>query len=372
LIGEVVRELVRELDTKIVEQNLGDPFLSSHNYRPHPLRLENFNGITRTDSERRLAFIDGGNQELVGAPNFSVQLNRAYFNIFNKRRMIQPVELPSRIEFLSATIAKFEDGKMLYNTSLFPMSGVVPSYLPDQTDLSFDSADRSLMVGNSRADIGRVASIARRFAEWRFAQRVVEKELDKGDVLVMDGTLRTAFANESKYAKAAYHAAYERGTVYSGLSKTSRLFTTTGLSLLGAVRRLALDNVTHPVWYYYPIAESLSPEHEAAIFLLKLSDMSKRIFRYEINAEQVKTSSTGELNEIFTALSQNSNDLTFPGYPYGLIDADDNARVRTEELEMYRVMLLSEISKLGSATKFQRHMESMDAHGVMNLLKEAA
>jgi hypothetical protein len=326
----------------------------------------------KTDSERKLAFIDGGNQELVGAPNFSVQLNRAYFNIFDKRRISQPVELPSRIEFLSSTIAKFKDGKILYDTSLFPMGGVSPSYLPNHTDLSFDSADRRLMIGNSRADIGRVASIARRFAEWRFAQTIVEKELDAGDVLVMDGTLRTAFANESKYAKAAYQAAYMREVIYSGLSKTSRLFTTTGLSLLGAVRRLALDNVPHPIWYYFPVAESLSPEHEAAIFLLKLSGMSKRIFRYEINAEQAKALSPIELNDVFSALSQNSNDLTFPGYPYGLVDADDNARVRTEELETYRVMLLSEISRLGSAVKFQRHMESIDAHGVMNLLKETA
>ena len=354
------------------ELNLGDPFLRSHDYRSYPLSKENFHTITKGDSDRILSFIDGGNQELVGAPNFSIQLNRTYFNIFEKRRIIQPHNLSNRVEFLSLTLAEFKGETILYHTSLFPMSGVSPSNLPEDADLSFDSSDRRLMIGNSRADIGRVASIARRFAEWRFAQRIVENELEEGDILVMDGSLRTAFPNEPSYAKAAYEAAYGKKVIFSGLSKTSRLFTTTGLSLLGAVRKLAQDNAINDAWYYHPVAESISPERGGVIFLLKLSDMSQRIFRYEINSQQAKVASSVELNEILSALSQNSNDLTFPGYPYGLVDADDNARVRNEELETYRVMLLSEISKLGAAGKLQRHMESIDAHSVMNLLREAA
>jgi hypothetical protein len=333
------------------------------------LNASNFNQISLIPTGRRLAFVDGGNQELLGAPNFSVQLNRVYFNIFEGRRLVPPKSIPNRIEFFSVTSAEFRNEEIHYDTTLFPCAEGFADFLPNRSDLSFSSTDPRIMSGSARADISRVGSIARRFAEWQSALRIIEKELGHDDILVMDGTLRTAFANESKYAKATYRSARERGVVYTGLSKTSRLLTTTGLSLLGAVRRLALDNKTPPMWYYYPIAESLSPEHEAAIFLVKLSDMSQRVFRYEINAEQAKSLTPDSSNEAFSALSQNSNDLTFPGYPYGLIDADDNARVRTQELEMYRVMLLSEISKLGSAAKFHRHMESTDAHGIMNLLK---
>ena len=32
-----------------------------------------------------MVFIDGGNQELIGAPNFSIQLNRIYFNILQRK-----------------------------------------------------------------------------------------------------------------------------------------------------------------------------------------------------------------------------------------------------------------------------------------------
>ena len=372
MLADVVRRVIEDLDDHIPETSLGDPFLSGHSYRAYPLKVENFNKISSASSGRRLAFIDGGNQELISAPNFSVQLNRVYFNIFEGRRIVPPESIPNRIEFFSVTSATFRNEEIHYETALFPNSDSFADFIPNHSDLSISSTDPTIMTGKARADISRVGSIARRFAEWQCAFRIVERELDHNDILVMDGTLRTAFAHESKYAKTAYRIARERGVVYTGLSKTSRLFTTTGLSLLGAVRRLALDNKAPPMWYYYPIAESLSPEHEAAIFLVKLSDMSQRVFRYEINAEQAKSLSSDNLNDVFRALSQNSNDLTFPGYPYGLIDADDNARVRTQELEMYRVMLLSEISKLGAAAKFQRHMESTDAHGIMNLLKAAS
>jgi len=357
----------------MVEQDLGDPFLSSHSYHPHPLSSAHFKEIHKTDSDRKLAFIDGGNQELVGAPNFSIQLNRVYFNIFEKRKIVQPTKLTNRIEFFSVTRAKFRHEQIFYDTTLFPAERELSGFLPNSADLSFDSTDRKLMVGGARADIARVASIARRFAEWHYARHAVERELESGDVLVMDGTLRTTFLKESKYANAAFSIAKDKDVVYTGLSKTSRLFTTTGLSLLGAVRRLAMDNEISPMWYYYPVADPLTPEHQGAIFLVKLSDQSQRVFRFEIQADQAKRlEETDGLNEIFSELALNSNDLSFPGYPYGLVDADDNARVRFEELETYRVMLLSEISKLGSASKFVRHMEAIDAHIALNSLKEVS
>jgi hypothetical protein len=372
LIGEVVKIVAQHLDHQVVEQELGDPFLSSHNYRPYPLNGSYFTPIRRVETNRRLAFIDGGNQELIGAPNFSVQLNRAYFNIFTRTKMTQPKSLLNKIEFLSITHADFRKDQIYYHTSTFPVDEKCAEFIPESSDLSFNSADRRIMVGNARADIARVASIGRRFAEWQYARHIIEKELGGEDILVMDGTLRTAFTNESKYARAVYAVAKERGVLCTGLSKTSRLFTTTGLSLLGAVRRLALNSEVSPMWYYYPVADSLSPDHEAAIFLLKLSEQSQRIFRFEIHAGQAKFLSPEDLNEVFSELSLNASDLSFPGYPYGLIDADDNARVRFGELETYRVLLLSEISKLGSAAKFVRHMESTDAHGVLNGLREVS
>ena len=369
MIGDVVKKLVKDLDGLVNEADLGQPFFSTRNYRPYSFDVNYFSPIIPVESNRKLAFIDGGNRELVGAPNFSIQLNRVYFNLFLGKQRVPVSHIPQRIEFYSVTFATFKDDEIVFNTSIFPILDIYNERLPDSEDLSFSSTDRRVMIGISRGDIARVASIARRFAEWEYAKHIVDNELDSGDGIVMDGTLRTVFKNESKYAHAAYGAAKRRGVFYSGLSKTSRLFTDTGLSLLGAVRKMAADTDVGSTWYYYPIAKSLSPEHQGTIIIVKLNEQSERVFNYELYAEQVEAMDTQEINEILSQLCTNSCDVSFPGYPYGLIDADDKARVRREEVEMHQILLLSEVSKLGSWSKFSRHIQSTDAHDVLNMLK---
>lgn len=370
-MSTVAGKVAQELDNRLDEVELGDPQLSSHNYDPVPLDSANFHPFKLSDPSRKVAFIDGGNQPLIQAPNFSVQFNRLYFNIFRGDKRLNPDQsVPQKIEFVSATFAQSQDHEIFFNTSLFPVIEGTETFLPASTDLSFNSLDRRLMQGTSRADIKRVATIARRFAEWRFATVVVEKMLGGGDIIVMDGTLRTAFKKENNYAREGYAAAKKNGVLYTGLSKTSNLFTTTGLSLLGALRKLAEDHDVGPPWYYYPIAKSKSPEHEAAIFIIRLRTESPRAFRYEIQAQQAGRLSEKDFDEIFSELANNSCDIGFPGYPYGLVDADANAKVVASDVETHRVELLSELSKKGCWPKFSRHMESSDAHDVLDRIKE--
>jgi hypothetical protein len=371
VMSKVADRIAEDLDRRVNEVELGNPHLSSHNYEPAPLNPVNFHPFKCLDCTRRIAFVDGGNQPLLQAPNFSVQFNRIYFNVFHdNRRSNDEQTIPQRLEFVSATCAQFRGDELYFDTRLFPIIEANEDFLPDPADLSFSSFDRRIMQGTSRADIQRVATIARRFAEWRFATAVVENILGDGDILVMDGTLRTAFKNENRYAREGYAAARKNGVLYTGLSKTSNLFTTTGLSLLGALRKLAEDNGIDPPWYYHPVARSKSPEHEAAIFIVRLRPESRRVFRYEIQAQQAEQLSERELDEVFSELSHNSCDIAFPGYPYGLVDADANAKVVGSDVEMHRVMLLSKLSSIGSWPKFSRHMESSDAHDVLDKLKE--
>jgi hypothetical protein len=197
---------------------------------------------------------------------------------------------------------------------------------------------------------------------------VAARELDEGDVLVLDGSLQTAFTNESKYSSILYDIAKKRGVIVSGLSKTSSLFTTTGLSLIGAMNKLAEDSaLPHALWYFL-VAEALSMDHNAAIFVVKLSPKAERIFRYEIYREQFSRLDKDELNSIIDLLTKNSQDISFPGYPYGLIDADKYARVSNDEVECYQALLLSEISKQGKWPKFSRHIHAMDAHSILNMI----
>jgi hypothetical protein len=364
-----LKEILKKLDAEVREHELGTPFFGHNQYIPHPLNGKNFKPVQRIESKRRLAFIDGGNQEIIGAPNFSIQINRIFFCVFDSDRRVIPDYIPDRIEFFSATYAVFRKGQVHYDTIIQPIRNSDTSYIPKEADLSFSSVDRSVMQGNMRAEIGRVASLSRRFGEWEFSRHLVEKELQEDDILVVDGTLQTGFPNESKYINQVFTSGEKAGVVITGLSKTCSLFTDSGLALLGAIRQLAKESETNDsTWTYHPVVDIFNPDHRASLYIVKLNAEADRIYRYEIFLDQAKEMSDHEVGEVISKLSENSRDVTLPGYPYGLIVADLNARVRTSELEKYQMMLLSEMSKSGSWEKFRRYIRAGDTHDVLNML----
>lgn len=361
---EALRKVIQNLDRMIKEEDIGDAHFSNPDYESYPLTAENIKEIKESNSSRKLAFIDGGNQEILGAPNFSIQINRVYFCLFQGQQRVTPSVLPNRIEFFSATYSSFRGDEIHYDTELFPVGKGVMEIIPDKKDLSFSSFDRSVTIGTQRADISRVASIARRFGEWNFATHVVENELKEGDILVADGSLESAFTNEPKYLRQLFSAGKKQKVVITGLSKTSRLFTDGGLSLLGAVQQIA-ESVPYAEWFM-PLAFSNSMNHEAAIFAVKLHRSSERVFRYEIQRDQFKELEEVDIQQIMSQLTKNSKDISFPGYPYGLVDADTFGRVREEEVTHYQAILMSEISKAGKWKKFARHLHAIDAHDYLN------
>lgn len=364
---EAAKKIIERLDSVTVDDRLGEPYFNDKRVKTFPLNKNGFRFIRNLDSERTLFFIDGGNQEIIGAPNFSLQLNRVCFGVWSGKNRINEKKLPKKIEFFSASYSKFRNDEIHFDTSIVAAKEQYDEFLPNERDLSFNSFDRTLMNGNRRADIGRVASIARRFAEWHFASKVVEKEMSSNDVLVVDGTLQTTFTNEKKYLKELYEKSEKIGALVTGLSKTSTLLTTEGMSLLGSINKLAEDCNISGKWYY-PIAESMNEDHNVVILFLKLNEISERAFRYEFQRENYNSLSENDLNEIMSSLGNNASDATFLGYPYGLIDVDRFARVKYDELEYYRGMILSQISKIKKWKKFSRHIQASDAHSILNLL----
>ena len=369
MITETVRQLAKELDSVLASTTLGEPCFFSNNYRSNPFDIKNFHQIQPSANHRRIAFVDGGHQAIIETPTVSINLNRVYFNIFEGRKRVAIKGLNQRIEFFSVTTGTFENDYPHYKTAIYPVNGDFNSILPNESLLEFTPNSGTNVNDRPILDITRVSSIARRFAEWSLSKHVVKELLEDKDILVMDGTLKAAFPNESEYCASCYRLAATKGVIYTGLAKSSRLFTTTGLSLIGAIMELASNIGLGGVWYYHPIAESLSPEHAAELFMAKLHNHSDRIFRYDIQSEQARKMGRDELGEIISQLSVNSTDPSFLGYPYGLIDADDNARVRDEEVQSYRIMVLSEISNMGSWRKFLREMQAIDAHEGINFLK---
>ncbi|MGE5601392.1 MAG: hypothetical protein ACM3TS_00115 [Clostridia bacterium] len=360
MIGETIRRLAIELDTKMRDTQIGESCFPYEFYKTYPFDVANFHQIEGTRCGRKISFVDGGNQEILGGANISIQLNRVYFNIFNGRRRMESKRIPQHLEFISVTEATFSDDRPRYRTQILPVKAEFSHYLPVSQDLEFGMKDEG------PHDISKIASMARRFAEWSISKQVVVEELSEGDILVMDGALWARYSNELKYSKECFSAAQYKNVIFTALAKTSRLITNSGISLLGAIRAMAYDGRVNGTWYYHPIAES---HNTAEMFVLKLHEVSQRVYRYDIYSEQARKLSKEERMQIFTQILDNSSDLSFPGYPYGLIDADYNARIRGEEVEVYKMILYSEISRRGSWPKFLREIQALDAHDALDFIK---
>jgi hypothetical protein len=86
--AEISKRIAEFLDSRVAEDELGQPYFGNPDYETLPFSTANFVPIKDVKPSIRTAFVDGGNQEIIGAPNFSVQMNRVYFNIFKGRERI--------------------------------------------------------------------------------------------------------------------------------------------------------------------------------------------------------------------------------------------------------------------------------------------
>ena len=358
---ETIKQLIQNLGSGF-PTTIGDPIFKDPHIRSNPLNSSSIRIIGNSKSNKKLAFVDGGNQELLGAPNFSIQFNRIYSSIWEKNHKLHN-DLP-RVEYYSSTIANYSHGDISYNTDLFCSNDSFSKFLPSKTHLAINSSDRSIQASNGLRSIYRAASISRRFSEKILAHSIID-QLTRGDILVLDGTLKVGYPNEDKYLDRLKTEAKSKGILLTGLSKSSTLLTTTGLSLFGALNTLSKKSNMNGPWYI-ELAESIHKSHDAQIFGVKLNDISDRIFRFEIDRDQFSMLEENEILEIFSIIADNSVDPSFPGYPYGLIDADRFARVPYKEIDYHRNMLMSQIHESKELENFVEHIYSVDTHDRIN------
>jgi hypothetical protein len=364
-----MHRVVEALEKSIINVPSGKPSFNDKRYNAFDLSADFFSHLPKLTENRRIAFVDGGNAELICAPNFAVGFNRIYFGLFEGNKRFESSAIPQKIEFYVVCYATMDADKIIYKTELVPVKDEWSKFLPEPAHLNFNSFDRTIMLGSQRAPITRVLSVARVFAEWRFSGEIAKNVLHKGDVIVRDGTLQTSVTNERKYANEAYDSALENGVYFTALSKTSTLFTTTGLPLFSVIGSLADESsVKGNTWYYHPIAEITQPDHRATMFAVKLHPESEYVFRFETLKDQVSKASFPEIEQIISSLAENSKDIGFPGYPYGLIDADRFARVSATEQTVNEFQLRASIAQKEVWEKISRFIKTADAHDLLNKL----
>ena len=366
---DALKSLVGELVTKVEDQGNGTRMLESKYFKSLQLDPANFREIKETTKPKKIAYVDGGNRELLRATNYVVELNRLYFSIFQGKERIVPHHLNPRVEFFSYVASKIKKygskSEIFYDSNLFPYKLENKKILPEPSDVSFSSMDRTITTGNKMAVINSVSAVARRFSEKSFAYKIIENELSKGDILILDGSLQNSYTNEHKYSKKLFDAGLKKGVIICGLTKTSTLFTDTGASLLGSVRSIS-EKVKLDRWYL-PVAIPKIEDEKGMIFVIKLHPQSEHVFRFEIFVDQYNKLNEKQIDDVFSSLASNSNDLAMLGYPYGLIDADTHARVRLSDKEFYHDVLLPEISRHPAWKKIMGHSKTHMAHDDLNL-----
>lgn len=349
---------------------MGNPYFSGENYQSYPYIKENFHEIKENHSHRKICSIDGGNQELYPAPEYSIQLNRIYFNIFKDKEIyLLESDIPQQIEFLSLTTLNREHQETFFQTSYSLENDEYRKYLPSEKDLKVKASEADFRMGN-KALMEKMASIARRFAEWTIAEHIIDSELEEGDIIIKDGSLQTSHANENKYVEKVFGKAADKCVIFTGLSKSCRLTNNTGYSLIAAIDRFARENdIRHDKWCYFPIARSKKGrEHKAVIMVVKLNKCASTPFRFEILKSQADSMTKEEIIDMISAITEYSGDITVPGYPYGLFDAHVWARVRDEDLNNYKIILDSELAQTDAYEDFNARIKAVSMHDKLDEL----
>ena len=343
---EIIKKIKEEISKNIFQYGDSYPKFSDSSYKPFEISEHNFHNFNEKNSERKIAFIDGGNLEIINAANLSLSLIRVYSCIYENNKRIKS----KRQEFYALVYADNINNEINYRTEIFSKNEIIP----DKDDLIFNSFDITIKIGNNRAEISRIGEIIRRFAELKVALEILH-DLKKEDILILDGSLRSTFTNENKYLENLYQSAKEKNILIAALSKTSSLMTDKGNSLIAALGNFNKEGK----WYYYPVVDIKNENHKANIFFVKLHEYSEYIFKFE---------SYKEINfnpeAIFGLVASNCKDPIFLGYPYALIEADRFARIQENEKEFYITTLMMEFGD--EWKRLKPYINTKNAHSILD------
>ncbi len=346
------------------------PFSEEDDGISYDIAEERIFSIPICDVSRKLAFVDGGTASILTAAEFSISLNRVAGVLFEENKIKSFKKIPEVIEFYTATILEpTTDGKLAYNIQLFPREPEFKEFLPDEEIIIPLNEVRALM-GRITPNIEIFGGVAMRFAEWAFAAKLIEYELDKGDIFIRDGSLQTGYKDEILLVRDLHSTATEKGVFITGLSKTCRLFTKSGDSLISLVDMMASKKYPEEKWYFHPILRMTKADNLADVYFVKLHKFARSPFRFDIYLDQSEKLDQREKEVIISNLAKNSTDLSFPGYPYGLIKVDQLSRVGKREIAPQKIQLLSEFDSELYANYILPRIRSIDAHDLLNTLRK--
>lgn len=307
--------------------------LSRTAYRLHEVTAAGWTPIGEA-KEVKIAFVDGGNSQIIKTPAAELQRIRTAAVVTGGKKLI---EVAQKEGYLLAKLQPDNSGKLHFNANL--------------TDSTLEIRNSDVEGGSSgNNELTKFCEAARRIAEIKAAERAV-KNLD-GGFAVLDGTLEAFSENEKKALEKLFASAAGKNVTIGSVAKTCSIMADNGEPLIEAAERASRGKEGYAL-----VAEGTNERHNAAVAVARLNSSANHLFRVEAR-------NASDLGKLLAALRDQSNDATFPGYPYGLIMADRFARVSDNDAEVTK----SKIAATANAEikELLRQEKALDAHSILD------
>ncbi len=348
---EPLLSAIEHATERMKARDFGRPYFRESDYDPLDFDSGNFVHLPIPSKEEikdynaKVCYVDGGNALVFDSPTMSIHYLRGYASVYNAECKRHTPNVQQPVEYTVLVSMDTDKDGLKLGGSLFRGRG----------DLDLEP-----YYQHTRMDVEEFVSALRQRLELALAARMTE-ELDRGDVVVMDGSLRFPDPLACGEMEELIESARKKGVVVAGVSKTSRLVTSTSMPLLIAVtiqHEMNFGELREP-WYYHPVAVPKSERCYGDIYVCHLHPSSGYTFRMDVVPT---TLNHLDMKDLFRIISYHSQDLSFLGYPYGLIDADRHARISDDEGESMRFVAESMFHRLGAGRTSKMYSSSVDAH----------
>ena len=322
----------------------------------YELKKEGWKPLPQESADSLIAFVDGGNAEIVKTPSAEIHRIRTATVATSGSRIAM---VRQKEGYLIVKAAVKDRGKTGYKAQLFD-SNLDHPVAENNGFLELESFGISPAAAeNDGSGLGRAARTTRRLLELATGTAAA-KELWKNSeggakkLIVLDGTLETFSSKEKSEMESLLAAASGNNIIVGAVAKTCSLLTTEGEPLIAAA-----DRISEGKDGYIIVAHEKSERHKATACVARLNQNASYLFR-------VETAAAGDLETFLAALKLQSNDVAFPGYPYGLIMADRFARISDNDAEITKSKMaatanaeMKELLKQEKAINAHRILDSM-------------
>ena len=344
-IDETIESEINEAVSFIQEALDSEPSyieVESGEEEKEPLLLDkdldelSFHIIKEEKPQGKVAAMDGGSATVVKGRSFLIGVYRVGSVTYHKEKRIDQKIIPLKLEIISQA-----NLSQMYVSAYGDLVGEEPSEAPG---------------------IEKMLDRLRLFAEWRMAQKLLD-ELESGDMLLVDGSLKAIIAPPYNFMLQFTRKAKDKGVHLVGVTKTSTLYWGDKSPLIPAVMKIGERFCPNSKWFCQISDDKLhttSSSYLGKIYVAKLKVSSDFAFRMDVNRFDPV-----DVNSIFSNLSYLSGDPAFLGYPYPLAAVHNISRITLSEIYDIRYKLQSKAFEKGITTS-DWDLLFTDFHEVLN------